>query len=174
MNKRINLALALMLVFASCKREESRILHNENNGREGIYSVDIIQKNFERKSFELLAGEIAFEGDTAKANQIKVIFFNPSGDTSSILFAKSGWYVEKTGNVGASGSVKVFSKKGDSLFTDTLMYNDSTGTIKSPSKVIIFRQGERIEGKGLISDVGFKHVTIGGKVIGESRKGSKE
>jgi len=170
MNRYIFLFMGLLLIQNSCKKEENRSLRKEE---EGIYNVDIIQKNFESKSFELLAREIEFNGDTARANRIKVVFFNPSGDTSSILLAERGWYVEKTGNVGAFGNVRVFSEKGDSLFTDTLMYNDSTRMIKSPSRVIIFRHGEKIEGNGLVSDVGFKDVTIGGRVIGEKRKGSE-
>lgn len=136
---------------------------------EGLYNVKILQKNYEKKSFELYAKKIEFQKDTSIAYNIKVVFFNPSQDTSSVLFAKRGWYVEKTGNVGAFGDVRVFSKKGDSLYTDTLYYLDSTRKIISPSRVLILRKGERITGENLESDAEFKHIIIGGKVIGEKR-----
>ena len=160
----------LLLLSVSCeKRQKERVVKDDE---EGIYSVSIIQKNYETKSFELFASEIEFEKDTAIAQRVKVVFFNPDQDTSSILFADRGWYAEKSGNVEVVGNVKVFSHRGDSLFTDTLFYNDSSRKIIAPSRVVIYRQGEKIEGSNLVSDVEFKNVLIGGKVIGK-RSGNK-
>ncbi len=155
--------IGFMLSSCGSKKEA-----NQDNGyREGIYNVEIVQKNYETKSFELWANMMENREDTTWAKSIKVVFFGKEGDTSSVLYARKGWYCQKSGNVGAVGDVKIFATRGDSLFTDKLIYIDSSRLIIAPSHVIIFRNGERIEGRGLKSDVNFETVEIGGKVIGK-------
>lgn len=163
-------SISFVLFFLSCKGESDKDhTGNEKEAQDAIYNVKIVQKSLERKSFELYAREISFLNDTSFGENIKVVFYDISGDSSSVLFAKRGWYVEKTRNVGAFGNVEVFSVKGDSMFADTLFYIDSLKEIIVPSKVVIYRRGERIKGKSLRSDVNFNNIEIGGKVIGERR-----
>ncbi len=158
--------ILIILSLLSCKKERFNSTMKEEI-EEGIYNVKITQKNYEQKSFELFAREISYFHDTSFADDVKVVFFNPEGDTSSILFADKGWYVDKTGNVGVSGNVRIFATRGDTLLTDTLLYVDSTHKIIAPSRVVIYRNGEKILGKNLKSDLEFKKVIIGGKVIGK-------
>ena len=162
--------LFAFITFSMVSCEKGMNDNNANKVEEGLYNAHLVEKNYEQKSFELYAERINPLNDTIFAEHIKVIFFNTMGDTSSTLFAKKGWYVENTGNVEAIGDVRVFSKKGDSLFTDTLLYKDSTRKIIAPSHVVIYRSGEKIRGRDLVSDAAFKHVIIGGKVLGERRK----
>ncbi len=157
--------LTSLYLFAGCERKTGTISTPATD--EGIYNVEIIQKNYEKKSYELWALELMSKKDTIWGRKIKVIFFDTAGDTTSVLYADRGWYVEKTGNVGALGHVRIYATRGDSLFTDRLFYIDTKREIRSPSRVIIYRNGEKIVGNGLRTDVGFKKVEIGGKVIGE-------
>lgn len=162
--KRLLSILLIALFSTGCEGKKEKSMPSSD---EGIYNVEIIQKNYETKSFELWAGELISKNDTTWGKNIKVIFFDPSGDTSSVLYAKKGWYVEKTGNVGAEGDVKVYAKRGDTLFTDELLYIDSKREIHAPEHVTIYRNGQKIEGRELVSDVNFRKVEIGGKVVGK-------
>ncbi len=156
--------VVLIILSISCSQKSNKT--SLPTADEGIYNVEIIQKNYESKSFELWAKELTSKDDTTLGEDIKVIFFDPSGDTSSVLYAEKGWYVEKSGNVGAIGNVRVYATRGDTLLTEELLYIDSFREIRAPGHVVIFRKGQKIEGNGLKSDVGFKRVIIGGKVIG--------
>ncbi len=158
-------ALMVALFFLSCSTKTKE--HSVKNEKDEAYNVKVIQKNWDKKSFELLASSMLQQGDTISAFHIKIEFFDDTGSVYAVLTADSGKLNQKTGNMEAIGSVKVGTVRHDSLYTSKLIYIDSIARIESPRNVILVKKGRRIRGSGLISDVNLSNIQINGKVYGE-------
>ena len=89
---------------------------------------------------------------------IRVVFFNTSGDESSTLTARRGTYRWQDGSMDAEGSVVVVSPDGRTLRTERLRYDNATNTISTDTRFTFDKGTEHLEGNSFKSDPDFKNV----------------
>ncbi len=90
--------------------------------------------------------------DRTILDRVRMVFF--SGDDSSyVLIADRGEYMEGDGLVKVSGNVTVTSEEGYSLRTETLTYSTALKEIKTDDPVEIDSPFMNVKGVGLVIDV---------------------
>lgn len=114
------------------------------------------------RKVRLEAGRGLFYADrqVVEFEDVRVVFFGPSGRETSVLTGKGGRLDQGTEEMEAWGDVVVVSSDGDRLETDRLRYEPGTHKIVTESRVVL-RQGRSVvRGSGLRSDPGLTTVEV--------------
>jgi len=93
-------------------------------------------------------------------DDMKIDFYNPTGEKTSVLTSKKGRVDDISKNMFAIDSVVAVSDSGVTLRTDELMWVNKTQKIKTDRFVRIESPNEIIEGYGFISDQTLRNYTI--------------
>jgi len=93
-------------------------------------------------------------------DDMKVDFYNPTGEKTSVLTSKKGRVDDITKNMFAIDSVVAVSDSGVTLRTDELMWENKTQKIKTDRFIRIESPNEIIEGYGFESDQHLQNYTI--------------
>ncbi len=109
-----------------------------------------------------------------KGKGIRVDFAGDTEEDSGFLLADSGLVEEQRSLIHVFGNVRVNTNSGSSLNTKSLTWNTKANTIYTDEYVVIHKEGERIEGKGLETDVGFNKVIIKNEVEADLKGGMLE
>ena len=95
-----------------------------------------------------------------KARDIQVEFTGNNQEDSGILYADSGSFEESKSLIHVYGHVQLITEEGGKLLTNSLTWNTRGNTVYTDDYVVIEKDGERIEGHGLETDVGFDKIII--------------
>jgi LPS export ABC transporter protein LptC len=77
------------------------------------------------------------------------------------MTADEGVLEKDSNNMKAVGHVVVKSASGSTMETPALEWNQAAQTIRTEEVVRLVQRGNVMTGKGLVSDPGLDHVTIG-------------
>lgn len=91
---------------------------------------------------------------------ITILFYGAAGDTESVLTAKFATAVENSHSMTARDSVVVVNKKGETLNTDELIWDENKKIIYSNSFVKIATADEIIYGNGMTANQNFTDYVI--------------
>ncbi len=165
--KAVFVSIILLLVFSSCGENkikpttnpelndtqipaqqswDSKIIFTEK----GVLKAILYSKHmrvYERKRETLI-------------DDMKVDFYNPIGERTSVLTSKKGRVDDLTKNMFAIDSVVTVSDSGVTLRTDELMWENKTQKIKTDRFIRIESPNEIIEGYGFESDQHLQNYTI--------------
>ena len=98
--------------------------------------------------------------ETLLDSNIKVTFYNLSGERTSVLTAKRGKVNDFTKDLYAIDSVVAVSDSGDTIRTQELMWRNRDKKITSDKFVTIVSPKEKIQGYGFESDQSLSNYTI--------------
>jgi len=124
----------------------SKIIFTDN----GILKAIMLSKHlmkFEKKHETLI-------------DDMKIEFYNPSGEKTSVLTSKKGKVDDISQNMFAIDSVVAVSDSGVTLRTEELMWVNKTQKIKTDRFVRIESPNEIIEGYGFVSDQTLRNYKI--------------
>jgi len=94
----------------------------------------------------------------ADLRKVRVVFFAPGGDTSSVVTADRGMYRMQAGTMQATGHVVAHTPDGHVLHTEELNYDRASNTISSNVPFVYDRGNEHLEGNGFTTDPAFTKV----------------
>lgn len=95
------------------------------------------------------------EGSTAHLRHFTVDFFGEQGGRTSVLRAVDGLYEMRTGDMRARRDVRVVDAAEDQrLRTEELIYDASTGDLRSEAEFVLLRGRDTIRGTGFVTDPG--------------------
>lgn len=95
------------------------------------------------------------EGSTARLRHFTVDFFGEQGDRTSVLRAVDGLYEMKTGDMRARRNVRVVdADEAQRLRTEELIYEASSGELRSEADFVLLRGRDTIRGTGFVTDPG--------------------
>lgn len=89
---------------------------------------------------------------------IKVTFYDLTGEEGSTLTARRGTYRWQNGSMEAEGTVVVVTPDGRRLATEMLRYDNASNTISTDRHFAFDRGAEHLEGNSFRSDPDFKNV----------------
>ena len=90
----------------------------------------------------------------ADLRKVKVTFFSPEGDTSSVVTGKLGHYDWRTGKMDAQDDVVVLLSNGGRLTTSVLRYDQAKNEV-STDQPYVYTEAARnmhMEGHGFVTD----------------------
>jgi LPS export ABC transporter protein LptC len=105
--------------------------------------------------------------DLKKATGVRVDFYDPEGNNTSVLVADSGLIQEKRQNLEALGSVVVTTQEGIKLETQSLRWDPQKRRIVTDDFVKITKKKDVVTGEGLEADEELKHFVIKKSVKGK-------
>lgn len=95
------------------------------------------------------------EGSTARLRHFTVDFFGEEGEQTSVLRAVDGRYDMRQGNMRARQDVRVVdADESQRLRTEELVYESSTGRLRSDDDFVLLRGRDTIRGTGFVTDPG--------------------
>ena len=95
------------------------------------------------------------EGSTAHLRHFTVDFFGEQGERTSVLRAVDGLYDMRQGDMRARQDVRVVdAAESQRLRTEELVYESSTGRLRSDHDFVLLRGRDTIRGTGFITDPG--------------------
>jgi LPS export ABC transporter protein LptC len=103
------------------------------------------------------------------AKTVKIDFFDAEGALYSTLTADRGEVDQRTNDLQARGNVRVSTKNGVAMETDSLRFVNRTGKILSDGFVKVTRQGDVLTGFGFESDATLEHFRLRREVRAEVR-----
>ena len=103
------------------------------------------------------------------AKTVNIDFFDKEGTLYSTLTADRGEVDQRTNDLQARGNVKVMTKNGVAMETDSLRFINRTGKILSDGFVKVTRQGDVLTGFGFESDATLEHFRLTREVKAEVR-----
>jgi LPS export ABC transporter protein LptC len=118
----------------------------------GLYQF--ITENGVRKAY--LEADTAFlyeNSGRADLKKVKVTFFGPAGDTSSVVTSKLGFYDWRTGKMEARQDVVVLLSNGGRLTTSILRYDQTKNEVSTDQHyVYVAPPDQRMAGEGFVTD----------------------
>jgi LPS export ABC transporter protein LptC len=166
----IGVSSLILLVFSGCTREEPKapefaldvpdqVMENTTITftEQGVKSAVINTKHL--AVYEKL--------DLKKARGVRVDFYDPEGNHTSVLVADSGLIQEKRQNLEALGNVVVTTEEGIRLETQSLRWDPQKRKIVTDDFVKITKRDDVITGEGLEADEELKHFVIKKSVKGK-------
>ena len=103
------------------------------------------------------------------AKTVTIEFFDQDGAHYSTLTADQGEIDQTTNDLEARGDVRVTTKNGIAMETDSLRFFNRTGKIVSHGFVRVTRRGDVLTGYGFESDATLEHFTLRREVRAEVR-----
>lgn len=103
------------------------------------------------------------------AKTVRIDFFDAAGTLTSTLTADRGEVDQRTNDLEARGNVRVMTKNGVAMETDSLRFLNRTGKILSDGFVRVTRQGDVLTGFGFESDATLEHFRLRREVRAEVR-----
>jgi LPS export ABC transporter protein LptC len=118
------------------------------------------------KSWTLFAdrAEMFNKKGYSKVHGVKVHFFDPDGEVSSVLTSLRGRVEDSRKDVQAFGQVVLETKDGVKLETETLHWDNRRGVIWSNDFVTVTRGSEVLTGYGFESDPNLTDVEVKSQV----------
>ncbi len=101
------------------------------------------------------------------AKNINVDFDGEPPEGDGVLVADSGTVSDGQKIIEVFGNVRLKTERGTKLITESLKWDTQTDKVTSDDHVKIERGKEKIEGKGLETDVGFNKVIIKEQISGQ-------
>lgn len=98
----------------------------------------------------------------------KIVFFNETGEESSILVARLGRVFTKTSDLVAQKEVVVKTADSTYLYTDSLVWLNLNQLVTTDCWIKIKSPEGIIEGQGLIADAGLKKIEVKSAIKGKS------
>lgn len=90
--------------------------------------------------------------------RIYVTFYSASGDSTSTLTARLGFYNMRTGLMEARGNVVVIRRDGARLVTEDLIYDQSRNEVHTDSTYVMDNGDQHGTGVGFTSDPTFTNI----------------
>jgi LPS export ABC transporter protein LptC len=118
------------------------------------------------KSWTLFAerAEVFDNKGFSKVFGVRILFYGPDGDTSSVLTSQRGRVSEGSRDLQAFGNVLLESSEGMTLETESLRWDNQNSKIWS-SEFVTVKSGEKVlTGYGFESDPDLKNVQIHSQV----------
>jgi LPS export ABC transporter protein LptC len=112
-----------------------------------------ITENGVRKAY--LEADTAFlyeNAGRADLKKVKVTFFGPAGDTSSVVTGKFGFYDWRTGKMETREDVLVLLSNGGRLTTSVLRYEQSRNEVSTDQHYVYVAPNQNMEGEGFVTD----------------------
>ncbi|HET9952143.1 MAG TPA: LPS export ABC transporter periplasmic protein LptC [Candidatus Eisenbacteria bacterium] len=103
------------------------------------------------------------------AKSVTIDFFDQEGAHYSTLTADQGEIDQTTNDLEARGDVRVTTKNGIAMETDSLRFFNRTGKIVSDGFVRVTRRGDVLTGYGFESDATLEHFKLRREVRAEVR-----
>jgi LPS export ABC transporter protein LptC len=101
------------------------------------------------------------DSDYTKVSEGLILeIYNRSENLAGKLAANKGYYFESLNKMEAKENVIFSNPNGDSLFTESLVWQSDSNLIYTTDLVTIVREGTEIRGKGLRSNEDFSRYTI--------------
>jgi LPS export ABC transporter protein LptC len=97
---------------------------------------------------------------TEMSKGIRVRFFNPEGQMTTVLTSEEGTVDEVTNNLEARKHVMVVSRDSATLWSEVLYWDNARQLITTPDFVRIVSPREHLEGHGFESDQSLKNYRI--------------
>ncbi len=118
------------------------------------------------KSWTLFADRAEVFGGRgySRLHGVKVLFYGPEEEVTSVLTAQRGRVNDKSRDLQAFGQVVLETSEGVKLETETLRWDNRRGRIWSNEFVKLTREGEVLTGYGLDSDPDLDNVEIHSQV----------
>ena len=118
------------------------------------------------KSWTLLAerAEVFDSKGFSKVFGVKILFYGPEGDVSSVLTSRRGRISEGSKDLQAFGDVLLESSEGVTLRTETLRWDNANSRIWSSEFVTVTSGNEVLTGYGFDSDPDLKNVEVHSQV----------
>lgn len=108
-----------------------------------------------RKAFLQADSAFLYEvSGRADLRNIRVVFFAPNGDTSSVLTARAGQYDWRTGMMQARQDVVVVLSSGGRLTTSVLDYDQARNEVKTDQHYVYVSPDQNLGGQGFVTDPG--------------------
>jgi LPS export ABC transporter protein LptC len=108
------------------------------------------------------------------ATTVHIDFFNDEGEPYSSLVADRGTVDQRTNDLEARGNVRVTTRNGVTMETDSLRYVNRTGKIHSDGFVRVTRRGDVLTGYGFESDATLEQFRLRREVRAEVRSDGAE
>ena len=112
-----------------------------------------ITENGVRKAY--LEADTAFlyeNAGRADLKKVKVTFFGPAGDTSSVVTGKVGFYDWRTGKMETREDVVVVLSNGGRLMTSVLRYDQAKNEVSTDQHYAYVAPSQNMEGDGFVTD----------------------
>jgi len=127
-----------------------------------IQDFKLVQTTGERKQWELSAHEaLEYEKEEQiEVRQTDIKFFKEDGKLALTLKAAQGLVDLTSKNIRVAGAVEAFTPDGMKLKTDSLQWLAKEEKLLTDDRVIVVKEGMRIEGRGLEADAGLGIIQV--------------
>jgi LPS export ABC transporter protein LptC len=161
------LCTVAVLLFTGCEEKiqpsaistvDSRTLPQQES-----WNSTIVVSDSGRITAVIVAGYIRViesSRQTQMSQGVRVRFFNPAGEQTSVLTSDEGSVDETTNNLEARKNVLVVSRDGSRMTTEQLFWDNQRKLIHTPAYVQITSAKDKLQGHGFESDQGLKHYRI--------------
>jgi LPS export ABC transporter protein LptC len=157
----------IAFVFSSCgeKIKPSAIstIDSRTLPQQESWNSTIVISDSGHVNAVILAGYIRvyeFNQQTQMSQGVRVRFFNPQGEQTSVLTSEEGSVDEVTNNLEARKNVVVISSDSSRMTTEQLFWDNQRQLIYTQAYVEITTTKEKLQGHGFESDQGMKHYRI--------------
>lgn len=162
---------ALLIGSAGCHRRTSPVASSEELRIPDQEARDftLTESAAGKKNWTLRAVYAAMFNKEQKvdAKTVTIDFFDQEGAHYSTLTAEQGEIDQRTNDLEARGDVRVTTKNGIAMETDSLRFFNRTGKIVSDGFVRVTRQGDVLTGYGFESDATLEHFKLRREVRAE-------
>jgi LPS export ABC transporter protein LptC len=164
------LLLSAIVLFISCP-SNNKPANSETLPSQIITDFKLFESTSGLKLYSLTAEKAFVYTDAQVITVINphVIFYNDDGTVSSVLLSLKGRVNTKTSDLFAQESVVVRTSDSTILYTDSLIWNNSSEKITTDAWIKIDSKQGLIEGQGLVSDASLKKIEIISSVTGKSK-----
>ena len=100
----------------------------------------------------------------SKVSRVKILFYGPEGEVTSVLTSERGRVAERSRDLQAFGDVVLESSEGVTVETESLLWDNRNEKIWSKEFVTVTSGNEVLTGYGFDSDPGLKNVNVHSQV----------
>ena len=173
-------AAHLVVLAAACKSKPPTGLAANaglpDSAQQVMFKLRVQQTNAGVRRSILFADTGFFynDGTLVDLRNVRMVFFNASGDSNAVMTGRTGKYDTRTQRVEGRGNVVVTSTDGRRLTSPHLVYERAVNQITSDTSFTFTEPGRTLEGIGLRSDPQLRSVQVlkaarGRSVVGETR-----
>lgn len=158
--------LAALVVGCGRQSEPARSDSGEVLPDQEVTEFSLTETVGSEKSWTLFAdrAEVFESKGFSRVFGVKVLFYDPEGEVSSVLTSNRGRISEDSKDLRALGDVVLKSAEGATLRTESLSWDNASGRIWSSEFVTVTRGNEVLTGFGFDSDPDLKNVQIHSEV----------
>ncbi|MFH1540869.1 MAG: LPS export ABC transporter periplasmic protein LptC [Elusimicrobiota bacterium] len=162
--RKLSLIVAVFFCLTGCEEKKIEKFFTTESFPDQIiknFTIDKYESESHMWNFFAVRGDVYEKKKIINAKNIKVNFYENSGEIGTIVYADKAVVNADTGDIKAEGNITIFSLlKDTTVFIETLNYSEKSKKLSSNSFIRQEKRGVVVTGDGFEANSDLSEITI--------------